>query len=86
MIPWGPGFLAPIAGQIKQAVELPVAVGWMITEPKQAEEVLQSQQADVVLLGRELLRDPYWPYRAAQQLQAQQASSILPVQYARAVS
>lgn len=86
MIPWGPGFLAPIAGQIKQAVELPVAVGWMITEPKQAEEVLQTRKADVVLLGRELLRDPYWPYHAAQQLQAPHASSILPVQYARAVS
>ena len=43
------------------------AVG-MITEPKQAEEILAEGSADVVLLARELLRDPHWPLRAAYEL------------------
>ncbi len=40
----------------------------MITDPHQAEEIIRSGQADLVLLARELLRDPYWPYHAAVQL------------------
>ena len=43
------------------------AVG-LITEPKQAEAILQAEEADCVLLARELLRDPYWPYHAAKAL------------------
>ena len=43
------------------------AVG-LITDPTQADEIIRSGQADLVLLGRELLRDPYWPIRASRQL------------------
>ena len=56
------------------------AVG-MITEPAQADQIVRTGQADVVLLARELLRDPYWPMRAAHALH-QPAS--WPLQYERA--
>jgi 2,4-dienoyl-CoA reductase-like NADH-dependent reductase (Old Yellow Enzyme family) len=53
----------------------------MITEPDQAEKILDSGAADVVLLARELLRDPHWPLRAAATLGEDVA---WPEQYARA--
>ncbi|MFN9878604.1 MAG: NADH:flavin oxidoreductase/NADH oxidase, partial [Planctomycetota bacterium] len=45
----------------------------------------QQGQAEIVMLARELLRDPYWPYHAAKKLGVDQAAAVLPVQYARAV-
>lgn len=84
-IPWGPGFMIPIASRIRKAAEIPVAVGWMITDPQEAEAAVRDGHADVVLLAREMLRDPYWPYHAAMKLGVENAADILPVQYARAV-
>lgn len=84
-VPWGPGFMIPAASRIRREAAIPTAVGWMITDPQQAEDVLKGQHADLVLLGRELLRDPYWPYHAAAKLGVDSAAEILPVQYARAV-
>ncbi len=84
-IPWGPGFMVPAASRIRREVAIPTAVGWQITEPQQAEEVVRDQHADLVLLGREMLRDPYWPYHAALALGDEKAKDILPIQYARAV-
>lgn len=84
-IPWGPGFLVPAAGRIRRESEIPTAVGWMISTPEQAEQAVQNEDADLVMLAREMLRDPYWSYRAAVELGADVASNILPVQYARAV-
>jgi 2,4-dienoyl-CoA reductase-like NADH-dependent reductase (Old Yellow Enzyme family) len=63
----GPGFQVPFAAAIRQAGIATGAVG-LITEPKQAEEVLVEEQADLVFLARELLRDPYWPLHAAREL------------------
>jgi hypothetical protein len=57
------------------------AIG-QITEPKQAEEILQSGQVDVILIGRASLRDPYWPLRAAHELGAEVG---WPPQYERGV-
>ena len=84
-IPWGPGFMVPISERMRKETELPTAVGWMITDPQQAEQIIQSGQADLVLLARELLRDPYWPYHAAVKLGVPGAFEVLPPQYARAV-
>lgn len=84
-VPWAPGFMAPIAERMRRETELPTAVGWMITDPHQAEEIIHSGQADLVLLARELLRDPYWPYHAAVKLGVPNAFDVLPPQYARAV-
>ena len=57
----------------------------MITEPKQAEEVLASGSADVVLLARALLRDPHWALRAAHELGVPVGEGVdWPPQYLRA--
>ncbi|MFO0912090.1 MAG: NADH:flavin oxidoreductase/NADH oxidase [Pirellulales bacterium] len=85
MIPWGPGFMAPIAGRIRQETSVPTAVGWLITDPQQADDIIRSNQSDLVMLAREMLRDPYWPYHAALKLGSDSAANLLPVQYARAV-
>lgn len=85
IIPWAPAFMVPHSGRIRSEAGLPTAVGWMITEPEQAEDAIASGQADVVMLARELLRDPYWPYHAALALNDERVDSVLPVQYARAV-
>ena len=84
-VPWGPGFMIPAASRIRRETGIPTAVGWMITEPQQAEEAVRDQHTDLVLLAREMLRDPYWPYHAAVKLGVEKAPEILPVQYSRAV-
>jgi 2,4-dienoyl-CoA reductase-like NADH-dependent reductase (Old Yellow Enzyme family) len=84
-IPWAPGFMIPIAGRIRREANVPTAVGWMISEPQQANQAVSEGDADLVMLARELLRDPYWPYHAALELGDERAAHILPVQYARAV-
>lgn len=64
-IPLGPGYQTPFAERIrKEAGILTGAVG-MITSPEQAQHIIGTGQADLVFLARELLRDPYWPLRAA---------------------
>jgi 2,4-dienoyl-CoA reductase-like NADH-dependent reductase (Old Yellow Enzyme family) len=80
-IPSGPGYQVKFAERVRrEAGVLTGAVG-MITEPAQAEQILRSGQADLVILAREMLRNPYWPIRAAEEL-GQTIS--LPVQYLRA--
>ncbi len=60
-IPVGPGFQVPFAARIRREAGIPTAAVGMITEPKQANEIIASGEADVVLLARQMLRDPYWP-------------------------
>ena len=84
-IPWGPGFMIPMTSRIRKETGIPTAAGWMITDPQQADEAIKDQHTDIVLLAREMLRDPYWPYHAAVKLGVEKSSEILPVQYARAV-
>lgn len=84
-VPWGPGFMIPITGRIRREAGIPTAAGWLITDPHQAEAAVKDGHADLVLLAREMLRDPYWPYHAALTLGDDRAGTILPVQYARAV-
>jgi 2,4-dienoyl-CoA reductase-like NADH-dependent reductase (Old Yellow Enzyme family) len=80
-IPAGPGFQVPFADAIRAKAGIATGAVGFITDPKQAEEIVASGKADVVLLARELLRDPYWPRRAAQEL-GQKIEP--PVQYQRA--
>lgn len=80
-IPLGPGYQTIFAERIrKEAGILTGAVG-MITSPEQAQHILATGQADLVLLARELLRDPYWPLRAAHTLKQE---ITWPRQYERA--
>ena len=60
---------------------MPSAAVGMITEPKQANDIIANGEADIVLLAREMLRDPYWPLHAAAALGE---TSSWPVQYLRA--
>ena len=80
-IPAGPGFQTPFATAIRQAVNIATGTVGLITSPQQAEQIVATGQADVVLLAREMLRDPYWPLHAAKALKAEVA---WPVQYERA--
>jgi 2,4-dienoyl-CoA reductase-like NADH-dependent reductase (Old Yellow Enzyme family) len=70
-IPSGPGYQVPLAAAVSSAVEEPVATVGQITEAAQSEAILQSGDADVISLGRALLRDPYWALRAAAELGAE---------------
>ena len=80
-IPIGPGYQTPLAAEIRRRTgALTGAVG-MITSPEQADHIVRPEQADVVSLARELLRDPYWPRRAARALGGKIEA---PVQYGRA--
>ncbi|MFE9258164.1 NADH:flavin oxidoreductase/NADH oxidase [Streptomyces sp. NPDC006879] len=79
-IPVSPGYQVPFAERVKREADLPVAAVGLITEPEQAEKILANEEADAVLLGRELLRDPYFARRAARELGAEVAT---PVQYHR---
>jgi 2,4-dienoyl-CoA reductase-like NADH-dependent reductase (Old Yellow Enzyme family) len=67
-VPIGPGYQVPFAAAVRAESGLPVAAVGKITEPKQAEDIVATGAADAVLLGRELLREPYWPLRAAAEL------------------
>jgi 2,4-dienoyl-CoA reductase-like NADH-dependent reductase (Old Yellow Enzyme family) len=82
-VPYGPGFMAPIAERVKREVEIPAAVGWQITEPQQADSIIRDGQADVVLLARAMLDDPHWPFHAAKALGRPDYRSVLPPQYHR---
>lgn len=67
-IPVGPGYQIAFAAGVRQRTGVPTAAVGMLTEPFQAEQILAAGQADVVLLGRETLRDPNFPIRAAHEL------------------
>jgi 2,4-dienoyl-CoA reductase-like NADH-dependent reductase (Old Yellow Enzyme family) len=80
-IPAGPGYQASFAAEIRRRTGVATGAVGMITAPAQADHVVRSGQADIVLLAREMLRDPYWPRRAAKELGVRLDG---PVQYARA--
>jgi 2,4-dienoyl-CoA reductase-like NADH-dependent reductase (Old Yellow Enzyme family) len=80
-IPVGPGYQVPFAEAIRKDAEIATASVGMITDPEQAEAIVEKGQADLVLLAREMLRDPYWPRRAAKKLGA---TIEPPMQYQRA--
>ncbi|WP_367134358.1 NADH:flavin oxidoreductase/NADH oxidase [Saccharothrix sp. HUAS TT1] len=80
-IPTGPGYQVPFAEAVRRKADVPTGAVGMITDARQAEQVLADGSADLVLLGRESLRDPYWPLHAAQRLGVQVNP---PRQYARA--
>jgi 2,4-dienoyl-CoA reductase-like NADH-dependent reductase (Old Yellow Enzyme family) len=67
-IPVGPGFQVPFAERIRKDTGILTGAVGLITEPKQANEIVTTGQADIVLLARQMLRDPYWPLHAAQEL------------------
>ena len=69
-----PGYQIPYAHAIRQSAGIATGAVGLITEPAQAEEIVHNDRADLVFLGRELLRNPYWPRHAAQVLRAKLAA------------
>jgi len=80
-IPMGPGYQVPFAERIRREAGVPTAAVGMITEAHQADGIVRSGQADLVLMAREFLRDPYFPLHAARELSVKPEP---PIQYARA--
>jgi 2,4-dienoyl-CoA reductase-like NADH-dependent reductase (Old Yellow Enzyme family) len=80
-IPVGPGYQVPFAAHVKRNAAVATAAVGLITEPAQADAIIRDGQADLVLLAREMLRDPYWPLHAAKALGHEMA---WPAQYLRA--
>ncbi|MGI6536881.1 MAG: NADPH dehydrogenase NamA [Caldicoprobacterales bacterium] len=78
-----PGYQIRHAEIIRQNTGLPVIAGGLITSPLMAEEIIRNERADLIFLGRELLRNPYWPLQAARELQH---DIEWPKQYRRAKS
>ncbi len=84
-IPLEPGYQVPFARRIREEAGVPSGAVGLITEAKQAEEIVAGGSADVVLLARALLRDPHWALRAAHELGVEIGDGIeWPDQYRRA--
>ncbi len=67
-IPLGPGYQVPLADYVKHEAEVEVSAVGLITEARQAEEIVASGRADAVMLARQIMRDPHFPLRAAHEL------------------
>jgi 2,4-dienoyl-CoA reductase-like NADH-dependent reductase (Old Yellow Enzyme family) len=80
-VPLAPGYQVPFAGRIRHEAGIPTGAVGLITTARQADEIVRDGQADLVLLAREFLRDPYFPLRAAREFSTQTSA---PVQYLRA--
>ena len=83
VIPVGPGYQTPFAAAIRREVGIPTGAVGFITEPVQAEQILATDQADAIIMAREMLRHPYWPLHAARALKV---DIPWPNQYKRAKS
>lgn len=82
-IPWGPNFMGDIAQQVRSATGLPGTTSWYISKPADADALVREDKIDLVTLGRPLLADPHWPYRAAKELGLDNAAwATLPPPYA----
>ena len=67
-IPVAPGYQVPFAEAVRRETGVKTAAVGLITEPRQAESILEQEQADLIVMARQLLRDPYWPLHAAKAL------------------
>ncbi len=80
-IPLAPGYQVPFAERIHKDAQIATGAVGLIVDPHQAEAILQADQADLIIMARQLLRDPYWPLHAAAALGV---DITWPVQYERA--
>jgi 2,4-dienoyl-CoA reductase-like NADH-dependent reductase (Old Yellow Enzyme family) len=80
-VPAAPGFQVPFAERIRHEAGVRTSAVGLITEPAQADAIVRGGRADLVMLGRVMLRQPYWPMLAAQALDVE---DVWPVQYLRA--
>ena len=85
-IPWGPGFLAPVAERMRKGTNLPVATAWGMDGADIAEHAIAANQMDLVMIGRAHLANPHYPYELAQQLGVENPAWVLPAPYAHWLS
>jgi 2,4-dienoyl-CoA reductase-like NADH-dependent reductase (Old Yellow Enzyme family) len=83
-IPVGPNYQVPFAAQIKREAGIATGAVGLITEPAQADAIIRNEQADIVLMGRQLLREPYWPHRAWVELKPE-ADPVIAKEYSWAL-
>ena len=77
----GPGFQVPYAEKVKKDAGIKTMAVGVIVDPKQAEEILQEEKADLIAIGRELMYNPFWALHAAQALEADPEFEMWPEQY-----
>ncbi len=80
-VPVGPLYQVPFAKRIRKEAGIATAAVGLIRHAEEADSIIKNDDADIVLLAREFLRDPYWAQHAARKLGA---APLHPVQYARA--
>ncbi|MFD1564861.1 NADH:flavin oxidoreductase/NADH oxidase [Haloarchaeobius amylolyticus] len=85
-VPGGPNFQVPLAERVREEADVAVGAVGGVTEPEQADAIVRNDRADLVLVGREFLRDPYFGLRASDELERDpdDAAQQWPVQYRRA--
>ena len=81
-VPWGPGFMVPVARRVREEAGVPVSVGWMIDSPQEADRIIRDGSVDLFTSARAILAEPSWPYRAAMELGVDAPYAVLPDQYA----
>ncbi len=77
-----PAFLAPHAERVRREVGVLTAASWNVGEPQVADDTIRNEQLDLVMLAKAMLRNPHWPYQAAQALGRPHPEAVLPPQYA----
>ncbi len=77
-----PGYQVPLAAAVKRGAAIATMAVGAILDGQQAETILESRQADLIAIGRELLSDPNWPFHAAEQLGLPNPWPVLPMSYA----
>lgn len=82
-VPAEPHYQVPFAERVRREAGIASGAVGLITEPRAADAIVREGRADLVLLARELLRDPYWPIRAAHEL-GRDPATVVPPQYLRA--
>lgn len=83
-IPVGANYQVPFAEAIRKRAGVATGAVGLITQSMQADAIIRNEQADLALIARELLRDPYWPLHAKKELHAKTEAALVPLQYARA--
>ncbi len=81
-VPWGSGFLGPVAGRVRKEAGIPVSSAWGFDLPRVAEAAVAEGQLDLALIGRAHLANPHWTYAAAQALGVDKPAWVLPAPYA----
>lgn len=81
-IPWGLGFMVPIAHRVKKETGLPVATAWGLGLPAMAESAVRNGQIDLAMVGRAHLQNPHWTAFAASELGVEKPMWLLPASYA----